>query len=52
MMLCLVLYLNKSSSTSVTAIGLLSRVDAGMGLEIGWSIKLCPAHITAIWLIT
>lgn len=46
------LNLNKSSTTSVTAVRFLSRVNARVGLQVGWPVELGATHITAVWLFT
>lgn len=44
-------YLDKSGSTCVTAVRLLSRVDAGVSLQISRPVELRPTHITAVWFV-
>lgn len=44
-------HLDKSSTTGVTAIRLLSRVNASVSLEVGRSVELGPAHIAAVRLV-
>lgn len=45
-------HLDKSGSTGVTVVGLFSRVNAGVGLQVGWSVELGTAHIAAIRLLS
>lgn len=44
-------HLNKSSTTGVTAVRLLPRVNASVSLEVGRSVELGPAHIAAVRLV-
>lgn len=46
------LYLNKPCPAGVTAVRLLSRVDARVSLQVGWTVKLGSTYITTIWPIT
>lgn len=45
-------HLDKSGTACLTLVWLLSRVDAGMGLEVGWSVELGTADVAAVWLCT
>ncbi len=44
-------HLHKSSPTGVTAVGLLSRVNARVSLQVGRSVELGTAHVTAVRLV-
>lgn len=45
-------HLDKSGAACLTLVWLLSRVDAGMGLEVGWSVELSTADVAAVRLCT
>ena len=45
-------YLYKASTARLTLVRLLSRVDAGVGLQVGWAVELSPTDVAAIWLFT
>lgn len=45
-------HLDKSGTACVTLIWLFSRVDACVGLEVGWSVELSSADVAAVRLRT
>lgn len=45
-------HLDKSGSTGIAVVGLFPRVDAGVGLQVGWPVELGSAHIAAIRLLS
>lgn len=44
-------HLNKSCAAGVTAVRLLSGVNARVSLQVGWSIELSTTHITTVRLV-
>ena len=44
-------HLDKPSATGVTAVRLLPRVDARVSLQVGRSVELRAAHVTAVRLV-
>lgn len=45
-------HLDKSGATCLTLVWLLSRVDAGVGLEVGWSVKLGTTDVAVVGFCT
>lgn len=45
-------HLNKSCAAGVTAVRLLSRVNARVSLQVSWSIELSTTHVTTVRLVT
>lgn len=45
-------HLDKSGTTRLTLVWLFSRVDAGMGLEVGWPVELSAADVAVVRLCT
>lgn len=45
-------HLDKSGAACLTLVWLLSRVDAGVGLEVGWSIKLGTTDVAVVGFCT
>ena len=45
-------YLDESGTAGVAVVGLFSRVDAGVGLQVGGPVELGPAYVAAIRLVT
>lgn len=45
-------HLDKSGATSLTLVWLFSRMDAGVGLEVGWSVKLGTTDVAVVGLRT
>lgn len=45
-------YLNKACAAGVAAVWLFSRVDASVSLQVGRSVELGAAHVTAVRLLT
>lgn len=43
-------HLNKSGAACLTLVWLLSRVDAGVGLEVGWPVELGAADVAVVGL--
>lgn len=45
-------HLDESGAARLTLVWLFSRVDAGVSLEIGRSVKLRAADVAVVWLCT
>lgn len=45
-------YLDESGAARLALVGLFSRVDAGVSLEVGWSVKLGAADVAVVRLRT
>lgn len=45
-------HLNKSGAACLTLVWLLSRVDAGVGFEVGRPVELSPADVAVVGLRT
>ncbi len=53
-MTCLIFlsHLDKPGTACLALVWLLSRVDAGVGLEVGWSVELCTTDVAVVGLCT
>ena len=45
-------HLDKSGSVRFAFVGLLSRVNSGVGFQVGRSVELGPANVTTIGFLT
>lgn len=45
-------HLNESGPAGITAVGLLSGVDAGVRLQVGGPVELGTAHVAAVRLVS
>lgn len=45
-------HLDKSGAACLALVWLFSRVDAGVGLEVGWSVELSTADVAVVGLRT